>query len=252
MQYKNIELKNKNNLTIRGVENLPDKYDGVKKLPTIIIVHGHTGNKMGNAFFYVRMSKYFTSKGYATFRFDFTGSGESDGEFENMTLTSEIKDMDCIMDYVENCENVDTDNIFIIGHSMGGLITTLKAYEYKPKKIILLAPANDMYNSVVELYRNYGENMEEIEYLGLKIKKEFMLDMEKYKPYEKAALYKGDVLIFRGSEDTAVTKETCIKTERNFPGVVEYYELEGIDHSFVNYDIRQYIIKKICNFIEQE
>lgn len=252
MKYNYIEIKNKKNEIIRGIQNLPDDISKNKKLPTIVIVHGHTGNKLGNSFFYVRMSKYFTEQGYCTFRFDFTGSGESDGEFENMTLSSELEDMDCIMDYIKYNKNVNREKIFIIGHSMGGLITTLKAQQYNPKKIILLAPANDMYESVVELYNTYGNNMEEIEYIGLKIKKEFMLDLGKYKPYEMAKLYNNDVLIFRGSNDNAVSKETCIKTERTFPGAVEYYELDGIDHSFVNYNIRQYIVKKIFNFIEQE
>ncbi|MFY9284206.1 MAG: alpha/beta fold hydrolase [Miniphocaeibacter sp.] len=250
MQYKYIELKNKNNLTIRGVQNLPDEYKETEKLPTIIIVHGHTGNKMGNAFFYVRMSKYFTSKGYTSFRFDFTGSGESDGEFENMTLTSEINDMDSIMDYVKNCENVDVDNIFIIGHSMGGFITTLKAYEYKPKKIILLAPANDMFEGVKKIYEGYGEDKEEVKYYGLKIKKSFMDDMEGYKPYEKAALYKGDVLILRGEVDMSVSKTTCEKTKEAFGENAEHIEIEGTDHSFTNYDIRSYMMDRIYDFIK--
>ncbi len=249
MDYKYIELKNRNNLILRGIQNLPENTGKNERLPAVIIVHGHTGNKMGNAFFFVKMSKFFTSKGFTTFRFDFTGSGESDGEFEDMTLTSELNDMDNIYKSVETNINVDRNKIFIIGHSMGGLITTLKAYEYNPKKIILLAPANDMYNSVVGMYNSTGGGREEIKYGGLKIKKEFMDDMGQYKPYEKASLYKGDVLIFRGSEDIAVPKGTCIQTEQSFPGSVEYLELKGIDHSFTDYDIRIYIMKKIYEFI---
>lgn len=253
MIYKYIEIKNKDNKIIRGVHNLPENTGKGKGLPTVIIVHGFTGNKLGNNFFFVRMSKYFTENGYGTFRFDFTGSGESDGEFEDMSLTSELNDMDSIINYVKTNLNVNKDKIYIIGHSMGGLITTLKAEDYKPKKIILLAPANDMHKTITErVYGSFIQNKEEVNYKGLKIKKEFISDLEKYKPYGKAKLYKGDVLIFRGSEDTAVSKETCVKTESTFPGTVEYYELDGVDHSFTNYNIRQYIMKKIKNFIEQD
>ena len=250
MQYKYIEIKNKDNLTLRGVQNLPDKVEKNQKLPTIIIIHGHTGNKIGRNFFFVKISKFFTQKGFTTFRFDLNGTGESDGEFEDMTLTSEMHDMDCIMEYVKKVKLVDTEKIYIIGHSMGGLITTLKASEYDLKKIILLAPANDMYKSVVYMYEKFGEDLEEIKYFGLKIKKAFMEDKEKYRPYGKAKLYNGDVLIFRGSNDDAVSRETCIKTKNSFKGKAEYIEIENTDHSFTDYDVREVMLEKMYEFLK--
>ncbi|WP_100065804.1 alpha/beta hydrolase family protein [Miniphocaeibacter massiliensis] len=250
MQYKYIEIENEDNLTLRGVQNLPDKVEKHDKLPAIIIIHGHTGNKMGRNFFFVKMSKYFTKKGFTTFRFDLNGTGESDGEFENMTLTSEIHDMDCIVDYVKKDKHVNTESIFIIGHSMGGLIATLKACEYNPKKMVLLAPANDLYESLLSMYNSFGKEVEEVKYFGLKIKKVFMDDMEKYKPYGRAKLYRGDTIIFRGSNDESVSRETCIKTKNAFKGKVEYIEIENTDHSFTDYDAREAMIEKIYEFLK--
>ncbi|MDL2310782.1 alpha/beta fold hydrolase [Peptostreptococcaceae bacterium OttesenSCG-928-C18] len=250
MQYKYIELNNSNNITLRGIQNLPDNVKKNELLPAIVIIHGHTGNKMGRNFFFVKMSKYFTEKGFTTFRFDLAGSGESDGEFEDMTLTSEIEDMDCIMNHIRNDKLVDNENIFIIGHSMGGLLATVKASDHNPKKLVLLAPANDMYDSVVYMYNSFGEDLEEIKYFGLKIKKDFMEDMKKYKPYGSAKLYNGEVLIFRGSKDDAVSRETCIKTKNAFKCSTEYIELENIDHSFTDYDARELMLEKINEFLK--
>lgn len=249
MFYKYIELKNKENMTIRGIKNYPEQIKD-EKLPTIIIVHGLSGDKTGNKFFFVKMSKFFTEKNYQVFRFDFTGSGESDGEFENMTLSSEIHDIDCIMDYVNNDETVDKNNIIIIGHSLGGLITTLKAYEFNPKKIVLLAPANDLYKTAIKLYEDQNNNVNLINFNGLKMKKDFVEDIQNYNPYEKASSYDGDVMIIWGTEDISVPKVTMENTIKSFRVPVEYIEIEGADHSFTNFETRDNIVERIYNFIK--
>ncbi|MDO5017671.1 MAG: alpha/beta fold hydrolase [Lagierella massiliensis] len=247
MEYKFIEIKNNEDLKIRGVLNYNEKLDNNK---TILILHGFTGNKLGNSFFYVRMSKEFVKKGYKVFRFDFTGSGESDGDFSQMTLSSEISDLDCIWNYINNLDIVRNNEIYIIGHSMGGLIATLTAHNYNPDKIVLLAPANNMKDLLNDwISQEKGESKSHtFKHQGFLLKRSFINDFNKCYPLHEAKKYKNPVLIMIGDKDPIITLDICEKTKEAFGTNCQLKVIEGADHSFVDFDIRTSMIEDILKF----
>ena len=61
-------------------------------------------------------------------RFDFNGHGDSDGEFENMTVLNEIEDANAILNYVKTDPHVR--NIYLVGHSQGGVVASMLAGLY--------------------------------------------------------------------------------------------------------------------------
>ena len=63
------------------------------------------------------ISRALVAKGFAVFRFDFTGLGSSDGEFANTNFSSNIEDLKAAVDFVEKTYGpVEV----LIGHSLGG------------------------------------------------------------------------------------------------------------------------------------
>jgi len=52
-----------------------------------------------------------------TFRFDFSGNGESEGEFSNSTYHKEVEDLEAVIDYFKE---QGVKSFCLIGHSMGG------------------------------------------------------------------------------------------------------------------------------------
>ena len=59
---------------------------------------------------------------YVVFRFDFSGSGESDGSFYDMTVSREEKEVEMIHDFAKMKYYVDKDRLYWIGHSLGGVL----------------------------------------------------------------------------------------------------------------------------------
>lgn len=107
-----------------------------------IMFHGFTGSiddVKGSVF--QTISDKLNENGIATIRFDFNGHGKSDGEFSNMNIFNEIGDAIAILEYVRKLDFV-TD-IYLIGHSQGGVIAGMMAGYYPDvvKKLIMLAPA---------------------------------------------------------------------------------------------------------------
>lgn len=84
-------------------------------LATAIFAHCFTCSKDITAA--RRVSARLTTMGYAVLRFDFTGLGHSEGEFENTSFTSNVSDLIAAHDAL--CARGMTPTL-MIGHSLGG------------------------------------------------------------------------------------------------------------------------------------
>ena len=146
MKYFYSQITKEDGIVMRGVVNTPDDFDENKKYPTVIIFHGFGGDRNGSVNFRINHAKYLTERGFVVFRFDFSGSGESDGSFYDMTVSREEKELEMIHDFAKMKYYVDKDRLYWIGHSLGGVLSSLMAYKLKPKAMVLLAPASDMNN----------------------------------------------------------------------------------------------------------
>jgi len=105
-----------NGKTLRGMMHLPDGIHG--KVPMVAIFHGFTGNKMEPHFIFVKLSRQLEKVGIGSVRFDFYGSGESDGDFSEMTFSGELEDARQIIKFIKNEPMADVENIGILGLSM--------------------------------------------------------------------------------------------------------------------------------------
>lgn len=113
-----------------------------KKCPIAIMFHGFGGNiddKEGSVF--QTISTMLKEINISTIRFDFNGHGKSDGNFSDMNIFNEIEDAIAILSYVRTLDFVS--DIYLIGHSQGGVIAGMLAGYYNDiiEKLILLAPA---------------------------------------------------------------------------------------------------------------
>ncbi len=271
MKYLYYQIKKDNGENLRGVVNLPDDFDENKKYKTVIFFHGLSGDRNGSKWFRISNAKYLCKMGYAVIRFDFSGSGESDGDFYDMTLGRELEEARLIVDFAKGLSYVDKDQISWYGHSLGGVIASILAYELKPKSLLLLAPASDItkrdfmvkmspeLDNIIDESVDYRleENkkklldlipIEDIDFGGVKIHKNFFVDLLSYDVYEKAKKYKGRVLIMRGSLDDLVDRPSNEKLAQSFEKA-EYIEVEDTDHSFTKADTRDLVYEKMKEFL---
>ena len=125
-------------LTLRGVLEKP--VDG--PCPLVIMMHGFGGRM--DAFpggWYQEWSDALTAAGSATLRFDFNGHGESEGRFRDMTPYNEIEDAAAFLQYAMTLP--DVTEIYLLGHSQGGVVAGMLAGYYHDvvKKLVMLVPA---------------------------------------------------------------------------------------------------------------
>ncbi len=114
-----IECKS-GELTLRGMLHMPNDASIQDKKPLVIIFHGFSADRNETFFIHTKLSRLLCEHGIASVRFDFAHSGESDGSFENMTLSTQVADGAAILDWAKTLDHVDTSRIALHGMSMGG------------------------------------------------------------------------------------------------------------------------------------
>lgn len=75
-----------NGRLLRGNVRMPDSGG---PFPTIVFLHGFTVWKTGPQRLYEEFAREAVKEGFCVIRFDFYGTGESEGEFYEMTIGSE-------------------------------------------------------------------------------------------------------------------------------------------------------------------
>ncbi len=95
--------------------------EGTRDDTLIILGHGVTGNKDRPVI--VNTTDDLVAAGYSCLRFSFAGNGNSEGKFEDCTISKEIEDLTAVIDQIQDT----TKKIVYIGHSMGGAVGTLFA-----------------------------------------------------------------------------------------------------------------------------
>jgi pimeloyl-ACP methyl ester carboxylesterase len=148
------------NKEIKRINNRSIIYDlfynvSTQKAPLIIFCHGYKGFKDWGA--WNIFAEAFTSHGIAFLKFNFSHNGgtftqpidfpDLDAFAEN-NYSKELEDLECVIDFVcdsyKNHIALDVESIFLIGHSRGGGIATIKASEDRRiKKLVTLAGVSD-------------------------------------------------------------------------------------------------------------
>ncbi|WP_054637099.1 alpha/beta hydrolase [Thalassobacillus sp. C254] len=138
-------------LSLSGVVHVPDKKMEEETL-AIVLVHGFVGSKVGEHRMFVKAARKFTDEGFTVFRFDFSGCGDSEGDYGEITLTRKIREVKGALDYVSNLPFVDEMDITVIGHSLGGAVSSLTAAEdERVSRLILWSPVADLIRTLYPL-----------------------------------------------------------------------------------------------------
>lgn len=129
----------RNNLTIRGTEY---RQEGGCR-PAAIVSHGFMAFQDT-----VRpYAKAMAEMGYVSYCFDFCGgcviNGKSDGSTTEMSVLTEVQDLEAVIHYVQSREYVNPDEIVLMGCSQGGFVSAIAAARLHDQisKLVLFYPA---------------------------------------------------------------------------------------------------------------
>lgn len=129
----------RDNLTIRGTEYRPQG----ENLPIAIVCHGFMAFQDTVRHY----TKALAESGYVSYCFDFCGGsvvkGKSDGKTTEMSVLTEMRDLEAVIGYAQNRTYTDSSRILLMGCSQGGFVSSLVAAKWKDRisKLVLFYPA---------------------------------------------------------------------------------------------------------------
>ncbi len=100
----------------------------------VILCHGFTGNKIESGRLFVQMARALQKAGISALRFDFMGSGDSSGEFNQMTPNTEIQDALDVLAWGRRRYK----KVALLGLSFGGATAICAAHQARPRPVALL------------------------------------------------------------------------------------------------------------------
>lgn len=114
---KKVFFKSANGIKLAGIWHVPS----TRTHKAVILAHGITVDKNEDGIF-VDLANILQDNGFAVFRFDFRGHGESDGKSIEMTISGELQDIEGAVNEVKK---KGYKKIGLLGASFGGGIVSL-------------------------------------------------------------------------------------------------------------------------------
>ena len=194
-------------LTIRGTTYRP-KGD---HLPIAIVCHGFMAWQDSVKHY----AAFLAEMGYAAFTFDFCGGsvmcGKSDGKTTEMSVLTETKDLEAVIEYVRTLSYTDSEKILLMGCSQGGFVSALVAAKnnFPIEKLVLFYPAlcipDDARAGKMMMVRFDPQNVPDTFRCGLmKLGRCYAMDVMQMDAFAEIKNYAGRVCIVHGTKDKIV------------------------------------------------
>ena len=223
--------------------------------PTVVFLGGFKSDMEGSKAIF--LEKWAKKRNRSFLRFDYSGHGQSSGDFLNLGIGDWLNDTKQIIELTQN------NGLILIGSSMGGWISLLLSRELgsRLKGLIAIAAAPDFTEE--SMWKNFTEDQKkEVLNKGL-----LYLPTDYGEPYPitRYLIENGrqnlvlreplkltcPVRLMQGTEDTAVTRETALKLfdHINADDLSLFFK-RGADHSFSDQSCLEILEKNLEAMLE--
>lgn len=218
VKTKKVEVE-RDGLVLRGTLEVPACVPETA-VPMVLLLHGARGNRRSDL--YDNVCRSLAARGYAMMRFDFDGHGDSDGEFDDSTVLTELADMDAIVAYARSFPWVE--QLFVFGHSQGGCVASMYAGQNP-----------DVFDGIVTVDAavNIRDNCESGSLDG-KASEAYVEAGKTLEIFGTAANYDGPALIIHGLADTVVLPEYSERLHESLENG-SLYLIAGAGHTPVSH-----------------
>lgn len=228
----------RDNLVIRGTEYRPQG----ESLPIAIVSHGFMATQDTVRHYAEKLAEL----GYVSYCFDFCGgcvaNGKSDGKTTEMSVLTEIRDLEAVIEYARNRPYGDSKEIVLMGCSQGGLVSAMTASRLNSQisKLILIYPAfciPDDARAGKMMFAKFDPNNipDTIKCGPMKLGKCYAEDVISLDPYLETKGFQGDILIIHGTKDRIVNMDYI---EKAYDTYMEETESKRMDRSVIFHKIQ--------------
>ncbi len=230
MQLQKLYFKNQDGKRLAARLDLP-----LDETPTAFAVFAHCFTCTKNFNAVVNINRALAQHGIAVLRFDFTGLGESEGDFSETSFSSNVADLVSASDFLRDAYEAPR---LLIGHSLGGAAVIQAAPRIPSAEAVstIAAPADlkgllrFMDGPSHEKIEKDGETTINISGRDFKIKKQFLSDLQQDNMEEAVRSLRRPLLIFHSPVDQIVSIDQAAKLFTAARHPKSFISLDKADH----------------------
>lgn len=219
----------------------------------VLFAHCFTCNK--NFFAAKNISNALSARGFGILRFDFTGLGESEGDFSDSNFSGNVEDLIAAANFLK--EKYKAPEL-IIGHSLGGAAAIFAAQKIPEITALATIGTPSALNHVTHLLQN---ELEEIRSLGIasvniggrpfNIKNQFLEDLKTKNLKTLVSQLRKPLLILHSPEDDIVEIKNAEELYVAAKHPKSFVSLSGADHLLSQKEDSQYVGELIGSWAQR-
>jgi putative redox protein len=200
--------------------------------PVLVLCHGMESTRGGTK--QQAIVERFAPLGFTILRFDFSYVGDSEGEFENLTVSGEVDDTLGALDFLEDFE---PSTCVLVGSSLGGAVALLAAAQV-PDRVDAVATIAAVADTALFTERLTQRDVADWRSSGRRawganvLKVDFLDDVERLDLPAAIARLQQPILVMHGESDDVVPLSHARIIEQAAAGPVRVATFAGVGHRF--------------------
>jgi len=231
--------------------DLPVDFDSNKVNAFIVFCHCFTCTKETITTF--RLSRLLAEQGYGVLRFDFTGLGNSEGDFASSNFSTTQDDLNSAIDFLKINYQPPA---FLMGHSLGGTTALSVAQDHDTiKGVVTVASPSDpehvlhhFGHALTLLEQNIPASFK-VAGQYYELEPGFIDDVRNTDMQSRLLQLDKPVLVFNIENDALVGESNAKEIQQWAKGDVELINLEHTDHLLSNKQASVAVAEYIINWI---
>jgi len=220
----------------------------------VIFAHCFTCNKDFTA---VRnISRALSAEGLGVLLFDFTGLGESEGDFSETDFSSNVSDLSSASEWLSKRYPIDQ---YMIGHSLGGAAVLATAAKIEAVKAVVSIAApydpihvSKLFKDQIDQIKQNGKAEVSIGGRPFNVSKEFIDDLNDQDPKKTIPELRKPIMVMHSPQDSIVSIKNAAKIYTAAMHPKNFLSLDGADHLLTEKRHSSYAGKMIAYWIKEQ
>jgi uncharacterized OsmC-like protein/esterase/lipase len=245
-----FDFKNSAGETLSGSMELPIN----EPKAFALLAHCFTCSK--NLMASSRIAKHLTDHQIAVLRFDFTGLGNSEGDFSNTNFSSNVDDLISACTAIKDKFGKPAE--ILIGHSLGGAAVLKAAQTLSGAKAVVTigAPGDThhvakLFDEDVETIENEGKAVVNLAGREFTIKKQFIEDIKEQDILSGVGEMKKALMVIHSPVDNTVSIDHAKKIYEAARHPKSFLSLDTADHLVSNPEDAEYVASMIGAWVKK-
>ena len=202
-----------------------------------------------------RISRALAAEGWGVLRFDFTGLGNSDGDFSNTGFSSNIEDLEAA------CRHMTAGGRpprLLVGHSLGGAAVLVAASRIEGIEAVCTIGApydpghvQKNFTSAVPTIEKEGQAEVDLGGRRFTIRRQFLEDLASWKEAGHIGELRRPLLVFHSPQDSTVGVDNARRIFEAARHPRSFVSLDGADHLLTRREDAEYVGSVLATWVRR-